>query len=182
MKGKLKTVWLIVTCLGIALPFFTMGNGIKEKEAIEKLRFPKDYKESMLHIGSWFIPSGEAAGFHNVYIDRNSFKTLKNTGVVPDGAKILKELVSNSKGDYTTGKGISYTNGAIKKYFLMVKDSKDEYSSFSPNWGSGWGWAEYMPNNLEVNTSTNYRFDCIGCHIPATENDYLYKEAYSLFK
>ncbi|MCX2792537.1 cytochrome P460 family protein [Vibrio sp. Sgm 5] len=166
------------------MPFFTMGNKIKEKEAIEKLRFPKDYKENKLHMGSWFMPSGEAVGFHNVYIDKNSFKTLKNTGAVPDGAKILKELVGNSEGDYTTGKGVSYTNGAINKYFLMVRNSKDKYSYFSPNRGSGWGWgwAEYMPNNLEINTSTNYRYDCIGCHIPATGNDYLYKEAYSVFK
>ena len=31
------------------------------------ISFPKDFRKTMVHLGSWFVPTGEASGFHDVY-------------------------------------------------------------------------------------------------------------------
>jgi hypothetical protein len=59
----------------------------------------------------------------------------------------------------------------------MIKDSKNRFASNSL-WGDGWGWALFKPGNKTTNAATNYKIDCLGCHIPAKKNDWIYTEAY----
>jgi len=63
----------------------------------------------------------------------------------------------------------------------MIKDSKGRFAG-NPLWGDGWGWALFKPNIKEQgqfkNVATDYKSDCIGCHIPAKQNDWIYTEAY----
>jgi hypothetical protein len=34
------------------------------------------------------------------------------------------------------------------------------------------------PGNRSQNVSTNFRTDCLGCHVPAKDTDWIYTEAY----
>ena len=31
------------------------------------ISLPADFRKNMVHLGSWFVPEGEASGFHDVY-------------------------------------------------------------------------------------------------------------------
>ncbi|OBS95508.1 hypothetical protein A9261_15125 [Vibrio tasmaniensis] len=148
----------------------------------EDIIFPKNFKSEMSLIGSWFIPDGVAAGFHNVYMDKKSIKEYRDKKVIPNGTMIVKELLGSNSGNYTTGQDVVYTNDNVKQYFVMIKDSENRFSSKSSSWGDGWGWGLFKPESLDLNSSSNYRTDCLGCHIPASNTDFLYKEAYPLFE
>jgi len=65
----------------------------------------------------------------------------------------------------------------LRKWFVMIKDAKGRFAG-NPLWGEGWGWALYKPDNKSTNISTDYKADCLGCHIPAKNKDWVYVEAY----
>ncbi len=140
------------------------------------LALPTDFRTSMVHLGSWFVPAGDASGFHDVYADRPSVAHYRRTGKWPDGAKLVKELRASKAGTYTTGAGVHRATPSIKQWFVMVKDA--DGSGKGPLWGEGWGWALYKPDRPTVNVATDYRSDCLGCHIPAKATDYIYVDAY----
>ncbi len=152
-------------------PFSPYVNGEGE------ISLPKDFRKTMSHLGSWFVPEGDASGFHDVYADQTSVEQYRETGEFPDGAILVKELRASEAGDYTTGNGVSYPTESIKQWFVMVKDSKDRFTD-NKNWGEGWGWALFKPDNMNENVSTDYKADCLGCHIPAKDTDWIYVEVY----
>jgi hypothetical protein len=59
----------------------------------------------------------------------------------------------------------------------MIKDAKGRFAD-NPIWSDGWGWALYKPDDRGKNVATNYRIDCLGCHVPAKTKDWVYTEAY----
>ena len=191
MKKNLKARNDNLLTLGsilLALLIFVMLLNSK-RIAAEELRFspyvdksgnislPKDFRNSMTHLGSWFVPEGDASGFHDVYTEPDSVRTYRDTGKFPDGATLIKELRASNSGDYTTGKNVSYATSTIKQWFVMIKDTKGRFEN-NPNWGDGWGWALIKTNNIKENVTTNYRTDCLVCHIPAKKTNWIYIEGY----
>ncbi len=152
------------------------GARADKKDGDHDLSLPKDFRTSMVHLGSWFVPEGAASGFHDVYADRAAVEGYRKSGKWPDGSKLVKELRSSEAGNYTTGAGVHRATPTIKQWFVMVKDS--DGSGSGPLWGEGWGWALYKPDRPSVNVATNFRTDCLGCHIPAKATDYIYVQAY----
>ena len=141
------------------------------------ISFPKGFSTSMAHLGTWFVPTGGASGFHNVYTEKESIDTFRNTGKFPDGATLVKELRASHAADYTTGNGVNYSTKNIKQWFVMIKDTNNRFSD-NPVWGDGWGWALFKPNDLSENLASDYKKDCLGCHVPAKDKDWIYTEAY----
>lgn len=141
------------------------------------IKFPDDFRTSMVHLGSWFVPTGDASGFHDVYTEKETVEVFRKTGKFPDGATLVKELRESNAGNYTTGMEVSYATDGIKQWFVMIKDAKGRFAD-NPLWGDGWGWALYKPKNRDRNVATNYKTDCLGCHVPAKANDWVYTEAY----
>jgi len=64
-----------------------------------------------------------------------------------------------------------------EQWFVMIKDTKGRFAQ-NPVWGDGWGWALFKPSQLARNVAANYSSDCLGCHVPAKANDWVYIEAY----
>ena len=141
------------------------------------ISLPKDFRKTMSHLGSWFVPAGDASGFHDVYARQTDIAKYRKTDKFPDGAILIKELRASSTADYTTGKNVSHANETIKQWFVMIKDSKKRFPD-NKNWGNGWGWALFKTDNPDVNVSTDYQKDCLGCHFPAKDKDWVYVEAY----
>lgn len=141
------------------------------------IRFPDEFRESMVHIGSWFVPEGGASGFHDVFTERESLEAYRRTGLFPDGATLVKELRAADAGSFTTGQNVSYANTEIKQWFVMIKD---ETGRFPDNaiWGEGWGWALFKADAPTINVATDFRTDCLGCHVPARAADWIYVEGY----
>ncbi len=141
------------------------------------IHLPKDFRLNMVHLGSWFVPQGEASGFHDVYTEASTAEAYRKTGQFPDGATLVKELRGEQTGNYTTGAGVAYAVNTVKQWFVMIKDTQGRFPE-NPLWGDGWGWALFKPGEPMKNTATNYRADCLGCHIPAKAKDWVYVEAY----
>lgn len=143
------------------------------------ITLPADFRTSTTHLGSWFVPSGGASGFHGVYTNEGTIEQFRKTGKFPDGAVLIKELRASNTGDYTTGQGVSHETGTLKQWFVMVKDSKNRFSE-NPLWGDGWGWALFKADAPTKNVATNYKNDCLSCHVPAKDKDWVYTEGYPI--
>lgn len=146
-------------------------------DADGRISLPEDFRIGMVHLGSWFVPEGEASGFHDVYTEAESAASYRATGRFPDGATLVKELRSSDMADYTTGKGVHSASVQIKQWFVMVKDATGRFPE-NPIWGEGWGWALFKPDAPNSNAAKDYRADCLGCHIPAKGTDWVYVQGY----
>jgi hypothetical protein len=119
----------------------------------------------------------EASGFHDVYANAEAVEAYRKTGIFPDGSVLVKELRAHVAGTYTTGANVAHATDAVKQWFVMVKDGTNQYEA-DPAWGDGWGWALFKTDDPTKNAVTNYKADCLGCHVPAKSNDWVYVEAY----
>jgi hypothetical protein len=142
---------------------------------------PTNFRTEFVHMGSWFVPEGDASGFHDVYTQQSTVEAFRETGQFPDGAVLVKELRAATAGNYTTGSNVTYANDQLKQWFVMVKDAKGRFPD-NPLWGRGWGWALFKPDAPSKNVATNYQTDCLGCHVPAQSRDWVYSEAYPTLK
>lgn len=143
------------------------------------ISLPGSFQTRMVHLGSWFVPDGAGSGFHGVYTEPETVEAYRRTGRFPDGATLVKELRGSVAKDYTTGTDVSRSTGEIKQWFVMVKDSTGRFTG-NPIWGNGWGWALYKPDDPSRNLATNFRRDCLGCHVPAESTDWVFMEGYPL--
>jgi hypothetical protein len=141
------------------------------------IRLPPDFRLSMVHLGSWYIPAGEASGFHDVFTEKKTVEVYRETGQFPDGATLVKELRAADVADYTTGNSVSHAAAGPKQWFVMIKDTQGRFSGNSL-WGDGWGWALYKPDDPDRNVATDYKTDCLACHVPAKATDWVYTHAY----
>ena len=146
---------------------------------------PSNYRE-WAFLGTWSIAKEDvkmsadasghgAAGLHNVYTQPSTIEAYRETGNFPDGAVLVKELLTTKTERMTTGQ-VSWGN-EIEGWFVMVKDSKNSYPD-NPLWGNGWGWSLFNANDPLKTVSTNFRIDCLGCHIPAQSTDWVYVKGY----
>lgn len=146
-------------------------------DAAGGISFPVNFREKMVHLGSWFVPNGDASGFHDVFTEADSVAYFKKHGVFPDGAVLVKELRASKAGNFTTGQGVHHATQQLKQWFVMVKDSQNRFPN-NALWGDGWGWALFKPDDKEKNLAQNYKQDCLGCHLPAKSTDLVYTQAY----
>jgi Cytochrome P460 len=138
-----------------------------------------DIRKDWVSLGMWSIAADDsepgAQGIHTVYTQRESVESYRETGKFPDGAVLIKELLSTITEEMTTGtvSRASETEG----WFVMVKDSQDRFPQ-SGLWGDGWGWAYFDADNPTETTTTDYEAECKGCHIPAEGSDWIYIAPY----
>ncbi len=140
-----------------------------------EISLPADFRKGLAHLGSWFVPEGDASGFHDVYTQPEAIEAYRRTGSFPDGAVLIKELRGHDSGPMTTGVP-AWANDTLKQWFVMVKDTEGRFPG-NDSWGDGWGWALFQPGKTG-NVSTNYKSDCLGCHIPAKQTDWIYVQGY----
>ncbi len=183
--------------LGVVLALLTMGtsallamgtSGTAEAEApldgFERFVGPggsfhfegETARDGLAHLGSWFVPAGEAAGFHHVYTQPEAIAAYRETGVFPDGAVLLKELRGFSRANYTTGSDVA-SPSAPTQWFLMVKDAEGRNAE-NPLWREGWGWALFKADAPGKNVAKGFATDCQGCHLPARATDWVYVQGY----
>jgi hypothetical protein len=143
------------------------------------ISLPENFRTSMVHLGSWFVPAGDASGFHDVYTEPETVAYYRKHGKFRDGATLVKELRASASGDYTTGKDVHHATDTIKQWFVMIKDTEGRHPD-NPLWGEGWGWGLFKPDNPGQNLAKDYKTDCLGCHVPAKDNDWVYIEAYPI--
>jgi len=136
----------------------------------------EDATRELDHLGSWFVPAGENAGFHHVYTQPEAIEAYRATGRFPDGTALVKEIVGHLRSTYTTGSDVA-RGSDVRQWFLMVKDERGRFEG-NPSWGNGWGWALFKSEEPGANVAPDFRTACLGCHVPAIESDWVYTEGY----
>jgi hypothetical protein len=152
------------------------------------ITLPTNFRSDWTFLGTWSIAaedvetSGEAsghgaAGLHNVYTQSGVAEYFQQNGKFPDGAVIVKELLKATTAPMTTG---TVSRGSeVEGWFVMVKDTEGRFES-NPLWGDGWGWALFNADKPEKTVTQNYKTECLGCHIPARNDDWIYLSGYPI--
>ena len=167
---------VVLAALFLAVPVRAAGEGemkfspfVSESGSIQR---PDNVRTSWIHLGTWALDES----FHDVYTQAGSVEAYRRDGKFPDGAILVKEIRKAKSGKKSTGQ-VSWAGSEIVQWFVMVKDSKGRFPD-NPLWGDGWGWALYKADAPSKNVATDYKIDCIGCHIPAKGTDWVYMEGY----
>lgn len=134
------------------------------------------FRTNWVLLGSWTVNGEDGAeGMHIVYTQPGVVEAYRATGAFPDGTVIVKELRGSSAEDLTTGR-VSYV-AELQGWFVMVRDATGRYPD-NPLWGDGWGWGFFEAGSPRVLVTEDYKSECIACHIPAQETDWIYTRAY----
>ena len=86
----------------------------------------------------------------------------------------MKELLKAKTNSMTTGE-ISFAT-ETEGWFIMIKDVQGRFKNH-PLWGDGWGWALVNAGNNSTVTE-NYKDDCLSCHVPAKQDDWISLRGY----
>ena len=152
------------------------------------ITLPRNFRSQWTFLGTWSIAEEDveqsseasghgAAGLHNVYTQQGVAEHFTAHGEFPDGAVLIKELLKAETASMTTG---TVSRGSqVEGWFVMVKDTHGRFEA-SPLWGDGWGWSLFNANDPGTSVTRNYKTECIGCHIPARNDDWIYLSGYPL--
>ena len=147
------------------------------------ISIPANYRTEFAFLGAWSVAGDEEGGgakeLHMVYTQREAVEAYRQTGEFPDGAVLVKELLSTATGDMTTGH-VSRATETVG-WFVMVRDTQGQFSA-NPLWGDGWGWSFFEAARPGETVSTDYKTDCIDCHVPAQQTDWVYVQGYPSLK
>ncbi len=154
-------------------PFVDSGGNIS---------LPKNFETKFVHLGTIAVATDAdqpVDQMHSTFTRREDVKSFQQNGKFADGAVLVKAVRGTVHEELTTGQ-TSYADN-IKVWFVMVKDSKGRFKE-NDLWGDGWGWALFKGDNPGKQVATDYRSDCRGCHVPAQENDWVFKQCYPLLR
>ena len=140
-----------------------------------------DFRKDWATLGTWSIvdDDGRVTDQHVVYSQPGTVAAFRETGKFPDGAVLIKELLSTDSEYLTTGNAAWATE--VSGWFVMIKDTEGRFPD-NPLWGNGWGWAYFESANAKQTTTESFRDGCLGCHIPAKDTDWIYEHAYPVLK
>jgi hypothetical protein len=142
------------------------------------LRVPQGYRTTYQLLGSWAVATDHGQGskeLHVVYASPGTIDSYRRDGRFSDGAVLVKEVFQAATGQMTTGT-VSHAD-TLKGWFVMVKDSNGRYPG-NKLWGDGWGWSWFAAAKPSKTTSTDYKTDCLACHVPAQASDWVYVDGY----
>jgi Cytochrome P460 len=188
-------VWLVAIAAVVSALLSPAADGQSElrvsradakREAVVNARgdlhVPSNYRAAYEFLGTWAIAADKGGGsreLHSVYATPGTIAAFHTSGHFPDGTVLIKEVHATSTAPMTTGT-VSHAE-TLKGWFVMVKDSKNSHPG-NVLWGDGWGWSWFDAGNPSNTTSTNYRTDCLSCHVPAQATDWVYTSGYPTLK
>jgi hypothetical protein len=146
------------------------------------LRVPEDYRTAYQFLGAWAIAPDQGKGsqqLHAVYASPGTIAAYRKAGHFPDGSVLVKEVFETATEPMKTGT-VSHAQ-TLKGWFVMVRDSKDNHPG-NKLWGDGWGWSWFDAGNPTKTTSTDYKVNCLGCHVPAQATQWIYVNGYPPLK
>ena len=139
------------------------------------IRKPNDFRDRYQALGTYTVLGPTATEMHVTYASPGTAENYRKTGKFRDGTVLVKEVSGTDHAQMTTGDA-SWASGT-KVWFVMIKDEKGRYSN-NPLWGDGWGWALFKSDAPDKQVATDYKKDCLGCHIPARGTDWVYVQGY----
>ena len=166
-------------------PAMTAPNDPKAAKVVDasgNLRVPGDYRTAYQFLGSWAVAADQGPGskeIHTVYASPGAAAAYRKHGRFTDGSVLVKEVFETTTGAMTTGT-VSHAQ-PLKGWFVLMKDSKNSHPG-NKLWGNGWGWSWFDAGKPSKTTSTDYKADCLSCHVPAQATDWIYVQGYPALK
>lgn len=139
------------------------------------IRKPSDFRDAYQSLGTYMVHAPKGDQMHATYASPGAAEIYRKTGKFPDGTVLVKEVFGTDHAQMTTGD--AHWASGTKVWFVMIKDEKGRYSD-NPLWGDGWGWALFNADAPDKQVATDYKKDCLGCHIPARGTDWVYVQGY----
>ncbi|CAB1276352.1 cytochrome P460 family protein [Candidatus Nitrosacidococcus tergens] len=176
---NLKAVFIsaaILTSISISTAYSAPATSVHFTSKGELIQ-PKDYRE-WVHVGTQVTPNdmndGKAAihGFHNVYVDPESFAYWKKTGEFRDGTVVIKELLDIGTKNALTGNG--YFMGNYTGLEAAIKDSK-RFPNEPGNWAYFMFGTKYP---LPQTTAAQPTAECNTCHEKNAQDDWVFTQYY----
>ena len=154
------------------------GYNLVDKDGI--LHKPADYRDRYQALGVFSVADLNGnVDLHYTYAPPGTAEYYRKNGKFADGTVLVKEVFATDHGQMTTG-DVHWAKGT-KVWFVMIKDEKGRYPG-NPLWGDGWGWALYKSDAPDKQVGTDYKKDCLGCHVPAKMTDWVYVQGYPVLK
>jgi hypothetical protein len=147
-------------------------------DANGNLHVPDAYRTTYQSLGTWAVAADQGEGskeLHVVYASPGTITAYRKSGRFPEGAVLVKEVFRAATGQMTTGT-VSRAD-TMKGWFVMLKDSNGRYVG-NKLWGDGWGWSWFDAADPSKTTSTDYKTNCLPCHVPAQASDWVYVGGY----
>jgi hypothetical protein len=149
-------------------------------DAKGNIRKPADYRDRYQALGVYTpVDLNNNTEMHYVYASPGTAEYYRKNGRFADGTVLVKETFATDHAQMTTGDAHWATDTRV--WFVMIKDDKGRYPG-NPLWGDGWGWALYKADAPDKQVATNYKKDCLGCHVPAQSTDWVYVQGYPVLK
>jgi hypothetical protein len=144
-------------------------------DAKGNIRKPADYRDRYQALGVYMVLDPAGNEMHYTYASPGTAEFYRKNGRFPDGTVLVKEVLATSHAQMTTGD--AHWAKDTKVWFVMIKDEKKRFPD-NPLWGDGWGWALFKSDAPDKQIATDFKKDCLGCHIPAQETDWVYVQGY----
>jgi cytochrome P460 len=139
------------------------------------IRRPPDYRDRYQLLGVYTVLDAKGNEMHYTYASPGAADFYRKNGRFADGTVLVKEVLATSRARLTTGD--AHWADSTKVWFVMMKDDKGRFPN-NPLWGNGWGWALVKSDSPGTQVATDFKKDCLGCHIPAQNTDWIYVQGY----
>ena len=139
------------------------------------IRKPQDYRDRYQVLGAYTVLNPRGNEMHYTYASPGAAEYYRKNRQFADGTVLVKEVLATSHAQLTTGDAHWATDPKV--WFVMIKDAKGRFPG-NPLWADGWGWALFNADVPDKQVATDYRKDCLGCHIPAKNTAWIYVQGY----
>ena len=143
------------------------------------MRKPADYRDLYQLLGTYTVLDPKGDQMHVTYATPGTAEYYRKTGKFPDGAVLIKEIFGTDHAQLTTGD--SHWASGTKVWFVKIKDDKNRFPQ-NPLWGDGWGWFLFKADAPDKQVATDYKKDCLACHVPAKPTDWTYVQGFPVLK
>jgi Cytochrome P460 len=151
-------------------------DGFKLVDKTGNITKPADYRDQYEMLGSWTVLDPKGNQMHSVYASPGTAEYYRRNKTFADGTVLVKEIHGTAAGQMTTG-NVDWATDPPQVWFVMIKDAKGRFPN-NPLWGNGWGWALFKANAPDKQVATDFKKDCLGCHVPAKADDWIYVKGY----
>jgi hypothetical protein len=139
------------------------------------IRRPSDVRDRYQALGAYAVDLNGNTDMHYTYASPGTAEYYRKNGKFADGTVLVKEVFATDHAQLTTGD--AHWAAKTKVWFVMIKDAKGRYPG-NPLWGDGWGWGLFKSDAPDKQVATDYKKDCLGCHVPAKTTDWVYVQGY----
>jgi len=170
----------ILAFAGALVAFLAVALGHAQGEldfvdAKGNVRRPLDYRDRYQTLGVYTVLDPKGNEMHYTYATPGAAEFYRKNKRFADGTVLVKEVFATSHAPLTTGD--AHWAERTKVWFVMIKDDKGRFPG-NPLWGNGWGWALFKSDAPDTQIATDFKKDCLGCHIPAQQTDWVYVSGY----